>query len=95
MLPLETLGAGATLQQPALHRVAVHPDGLFPQPPLYDRSHVSEFGSTQRVAFPNAMPFCETSPAARRGAVLRDEHRMSLEGRLFAVINRACRSQAL
>jgi hypothetical protein len=40
------------------------------------------------------VPFRKTAPAASRSGMLRDEHRMSLEGRLLAVVRRITRAQS-
>jgi hypothetical protein len=37
---------------------------------------VLQLGRPQRLAFSDAMPFRQTTPAARRCGVLRDEYRM-------------------
>jgi hypothetical protein len=47
-----------------------------------------KLGRAQRLAFSDAVPFCETAAAARRRGMLRDEHRMPLERGLLAIIPR-------
>jgi hypothetical protein len=58
------------------------------QPPLDDRHYVRQLHRAQRLAFWDAVPFCETTATARRRSMLGDEHRMTFEGRLLAVVSR-------
>lgn len=51
--------------------------------------------TAQRLAFSDAVPFCETAAAARRRSMLGDEHRMPFEGGLFAVVSRVRCAQPL
>lgn len=57
--------------------------GLVPapnsQPPLDHCRDVLQLGRPQRLALSDAVPFRQTTPAAGRRGVLRDEYRMSLE----------------
>jgi hypothetical protein len=57
------------------------------QPPLDHRRDVVQLGRPQRLALFDAVPFRQTTSAARRRGVLRDEYRMSLERRLLAVVS--------
>jgi hypothetical protein len=68
---------------------------FLPQPPLDDRRHVRQLDRAQRLAFSDPVPFCKTAAAARRRGVLRDEHRMTSEGGLFAVLSRLRYAQSL
>ena len=51
------------------------------------------FIARQFTTFGNSMPLRETAAAARGRCVLRDKHRMSLEGRLLPVVGRRRRRQ--
>jgi hypothetical protein len=53
---------------------------------------VLQLGRPQRLALSDAVPFRQTTPAAGRRGVLRDEYRMSPERRLLAVVSRARRA---
>src|SRR5919107_646658 len=61
---------------------------LRPQPAFQHRDHVRLLLVGECGAPGNVVPLRETSSTARRGGVLRDEHRMSAKGRLLAVVER-------
>ena len=71
-----------------------HNRELSAEPSFECRDDVALLGVGQGLAPRNLVPFRETAAAAGRGGVLRDEYRMTAEGRLLAVVARRGRRES-